>query len=60
MSGFVGVNLINFENLSPDQKKALLKKLKSRQQALENHLKEVEKSLDLVEQHLKRQQKSKR
>ena len=60
MSGFVGVNLIDYEELTVQQKKRLKQKLESRKRALQAHLSEVDKALKVVEKKLKQKQKSRR
>jgi excinuclease UvrABC helicase subunit UvrB len=58
MSGFVGVNLIDYEKLTVQQKNRLKRKLQSRKQELQTHLREVDKALKVVEK--KRNEKKSR
>ena len=60
MSGFVGVNLIDYDKLTTQQKNRLKRKLRSRKQALQAQLSEVDKALKVVEKKTKRKKKSKR
>jgi hypothetical protein len=60
MSGKIGVNLIDFKNLTVQQKNRLKRKLKSRKQALQAQLSEVNQALKVVEKKSKRKQKSRR
>jgi hypothetical protein len=60
MSGFIGVNLIDYKKLTVQQKNRLQQKLKSRQRALQAQLSEVNKALKVVEKKSKRKQKSRR
>lgn len=60
MSGFVGVNLIDYEKLTVQQKNRLKRKLQSRKQELQTHLREVDKALKVVEKKSKRKKKSRR
>jgi len=57
MSGFVAVNLIDFEKLTPAQKKQLKDKLQSRVRTLQEQLDEVTKALKLVEGRMPRPKK---
>lgn len=49
MSGFVGVNLIDYKKLTVQQKNRLKRKLQSRKRDLKTQLSEVDKALRLVE-----------
>lgn len=60
MSGFVGVNLIDYEKLSVQQKNRLKRKLESRKRALQTQLSEVDKALKVVEKKSKRKKRSRR
>jgi hypothetical protein len=60
MSGFIGVNLIDYKKLTVQQKNRLKQKLKSRQRALQTQLSEVNKALKVVEKKTNRKQKSRR
>lgn len=60
MSGFIGVNLIDYKKLTVQQKNRLKRKLKSRKQALQTQLSEVSKALKVVEKKSNRKQKSRR
>jgi hypothetical protein len=60
MSGFIGVNLIDYKKLTVQQKNRLKQKLKSRQRALQTQLSEVNKALKVVEKKSNRKQKSRR
>ena len=60
MSGFVGVNLIDYENLTVRQKNRLKRKLQMRKRSLQSQLSEINKSLKVVERKSKRKKKSRR
>jgi argonaute-like protein implicated in RNA metabolism and viral defense len=60
MSGFVGVNLIDYEKLTVQQKNRLKRILRSRQRALKARLSEIDRMLKLVEKKSRRKKKSKR
>lgn len=60
MSGFVGVNLIDYENLTVRQKNRLKRKLQMRKRSLQSQLSEIKKSLKVVERKSKRKKKSRR
>jgi hypothetical protein len=60
MSGFVGVNLIDYEKLTVRQKNRLKRKLQSRKRALQTQLSEVDQALKVVEKKSKRKKKSRR
>ena len=54
MSGFVGVNLIDYDKLTVRQKNRLKRKLRDRERALRAQLSEVDKALKLVEKKSRR------
>jgi hypothetical protein len=54
MSGFVGVNLIDYDKLTVRQRNRLKRKLRDRERALRAQLSEVDKALRLVEKKSKR------
>jgi hypothetical protein len=60
MSGFVGVNLIDYGALTVQQKNRLKRKLESRKRALEEQLGEVDKALNLVKKKSKPKRKSRK
>jgi hypothetical protein len=60
MSGFVGVNLIDYEKLTVQQKNRLKRTLRSRKRALKARLSEIDRMLKLVEKKSRRKKKSKR
>jgi hypothetical protein len=60
MSGFIGVNLIDYAHLTVQQKNRLKKKLQSRKKALQGQLSDINKALKVVEKKSKRKQKSRR
>jgi hypothetical protein len=54
MSGFVGVNFIDYDKLTARQKIRLKRILRDRIRSLEKRLSEVERALKLVEKKTKR------
>jgi hypothetical protein len=60
MSGFTGVNLIDYGTLTVGQKSRLMRKLQNRKRALERQLNDVDKALNLVKEKLKPKKKSRK
>ena len=60
MSAKVGIDLIDFQRLTLEQKSALKKKLRSRVQALQAHLDEVNAALKVIEDTTKQRRRKNR
>ena len=60
MSAKVGIDLIDFQSLTLEQKSALKKKLQIRVQALQAHLDEVTAALKVVEDTTKQKRRKNR